>query len=216
MLDKLITTTQRLLSTMGQPEGEEAAKAKTELETILSSIKGRPRPEWGELLRYVTDDRDVATDALCIRPGRNGDWYVSVADNADHHPTRAVRICTSGGAAAACPGLGMAISMAYAAMRESHGVPDEKPLEEGQPVFYDTLVSVRVLSEESITDRSLEDVAYDVEQGDCVGFEVEFDERKIGGREMADLLYKAGSEPCFFRLTDEGRKDNGEQKDEVA
>lgn len=74
---------------------------------------------WGQMLRYKTDDRDISSSELCIMQGGNGDWYVAVADGPDHYPTNGVRICTSGGAAVACPGLGLAISKAYNAMFDS-------------------------------------------------------------------------------------------------
>lgn len=67
---------------------------------------------------YVTDDRDLPEDqqrAVVIFPGGNGDWYVQVAPK--HGRTvEGVRICTSGGAATQCPGLGVAIAEAYRAM----------------------------------------------------------------------------------------------------
>jgi len=74
---------------------------------------------WGQMLRYKTDDRDISNSELCIMQGGNGDWYVSVANGPDHYPTNGVRICTSGGAAVACPGLGLAISKAYNAMYDA-------------------------------------------------------------------------------------------------
>jgi hypothetical protein len=72
--------------------------------------------KWGNMLRFNTDDRDVSSAQLCIMQGNNGDWYVSVADGPDHYPTTAVRICTSGGASASHPGLGLSISRAYEAI----------------------------------------------------------------------------------------------------
>jgi hypothetical protein len=70
---------------------------------------------------YLTDDRDLPKDelrALVIFPGGNGDWYVQVAP--EHGRTlEGVRICTSGGAASACPGLGVAIAEAYRAMMDA-------------------------------------------------------------------------------------------------
>ena len=68
---------------------------------------------------YLTDDRDLPEEdqrTLVIFPGGNGDWYVQVAP-AHGRTSEGVRICTSGGAATACPGLGPAISEAYRAMR---------------------------------------------------------------------------------------------------
>ncbi|MEX3629925.1 MAG: hypothetical protein VB138_11035 [Burkholderia sp.] len=67
---------------------------------------------------YVTDDRDQPADeqrALVIFQGGNGDWYVQVAPK-HGRTTEGVRICTSGGAATHCPGLGSAIADAYRAM----------------------------------------------------------------------------------------------------
>jgi len=68
---------------------------------------------------YLTDDRDLPLDdqrALVIFPGGNGDWYLQVTP---HHGRSmdGVRICTSGGAASACPGLPNAIAEAYRCMK---------------------------------------------------------------------------------------------------
>jgi hypothetical protein len=68
---------------------------------------------------YITDDRDHPVEdqrALVIFPGGNGDWYVQVAP-AHGRTTEGVRICTSGGAATNCPGLGIAVAEAYRAMQ---------------------------------------------------------------------------------------------------
>ena len=67
---------------------------------------------------YLTDDRDLPEEdlrTLVIFHGGNGDWYVQVAP-AHGRTTEGVRICTSGGAASNCPGLGVAIADAYRAM----------------------------------------------------------------------------------------------------
>ncbi len=77
-------------------------------------------PPWGEPRRYLTDDRDYAGDPeppheLVIFPAENGDWYVGVWPKG-HRTGPAVRICTSGGAARACPELPVAISRAYRAL----------------------------------------------------------------------------------------------------
>lgn len=68
---------------------------------------------------YLTDDRDLPLDeqrALVIFPGGNGDWYVQVTP---HHGRSmdGVRLCTSGGASTACPGLTVAIAEAYRCMK---------------------------------------------------------------------------------------------------
>lgn len=72
-----------------------------------------------EKAMYLTDDRDLPEGdqrTLVIFPGGNGDWYVQVAP-ANGMTTEGVRICTSGGASTACPGLGVAIAEAYRAMK---------------------------------------------------------------------------------------------------
>ena len=68
---------------------------------------------------YPTDDRDLPLEdqrALVIFPGGNGDWYVQVTP---HHGRgmEGVRLCTSGGASSACPGLTNAIAEAYRCMK---------------------------------------------------------------------------------------------------
>jgi hypothetical protein len=58
-------------------------------------------------VRYLTDDRDARDGRrleLCIGWGNNGDWYVVTAPEGEHSLS-AVRICTSGGASSAVPGL---------------------------------------------------------------------------------------------------------------
>lgn len=67
---------------------------------------------------YLTDDRDLPDEeqrALVIFSGGNGDWYVQVAPR-HGRTTEGVRLCTSGGASSACPGLTVAIADAYRAM----------------------------------------------------------------------------------------------------
>jgi hypothetical protein len=69
-------------------------------------------------MMYLTDDRDKPKDEqrhLVIAIGGNGDWYVGTSDH-NGRDQQTVRICTSGGAASNCPGLGVAIADAYRAM----------------------------------------------------------------------------------------------------
>ena len=68
-------------------------------------------------VRYLTDDRDVPNrHELVIMFGGNGDWYVSVVPEGEK-ASRGVRICTSGGASFAAPGLTNAIANAFRAIR---------------------------------------------------------------------------------------------------
>lgn len=68
-------------------------------------------------VRYLTDDRDAsALHELLITEGGNGDWYISVVPQGQFDMRRSVRICTSGGASMAVPGLGPAIADAFRAL----------------------------------------------------------------------------------------------------
>jgi len=76
-------------------------------------------PPWGEPREYVTDDRDHQREdrgKLVIFPGGNGDWYIATMPESDRYSRFAVRLCTSGGASGAVPGLTEAIRDAYRAM----------------------------------------------------------------------------------------------------
>lgn len=72
-------------------------------------------------VRYLTDDRDLPEQyELVIFAGGNGDWYISVVPKGEVS-VRAVRICPSGGAAAAVPGLPTAIADAFRALANASG-----------------------------------------------------------------------------------------------
>jgi hypothetical protein len=77
-----------------------------------------------EPVRYLTDDRDrTPRYELMLMQGGDGDWYVSVLpEGYKIGPT--VRLCTSGGAASAAPGLTEAISQAYRALARMRRTPD--------------------------------------------------------------------------------------------
>lgn len=68
-------------------------------------------------VRYLTDDRDERRrNELVISYGGNGDLYVAVVPEGEGTIGRAVRICTSGGASSAVPGLGVATARAFRAI----------------------------------------------------------------------------------------------------
>jgi hypothetical protein len=80
-------------------------------------------PEIREV-RYLTDDRDHPEgqrNELVIGYGGNGDWYVAVVPEGQGTLGRATRICTSGGASAAVPGLAIAIADAFRALAKAEG-----------------------------------------------------------------------------------------------
>lgn len=71
-----------------------------------------------EPVQYLTDDRDASRrNELIIMQGNNGDWYVAVVPEGEGAIGRGVRLCTSGGASSRCPGLTVAISQAYRAIK---------------------------------------------------------------------------------------------------
>lgn len=73
-------------------------------------------------VRYLTDDRDKEKrNELVIGYGGNGDWYVAVVPEGQGTFGRSVRICTSGGASSAAPGLAVAIANAFRALVKAEG-----------------------------------------------------------------------------------------------
>ena len=91
---------------------EELEEASEKYRKAQENSRGCDQP----MVRYLTDDRDYShRRELCILMGGNGDWYVGVASEGEH-PRGMVRICTSGGASQACPGLTSAIAAAYRAI----------------------------------------------------------------------------------------------------
>ncbi len=84
-----------------------------------------------EPMHYLTDDRDHPEDQqneLVISMGGNGDWYVAVVSKGSETCIgRAVRLCTSGGASSAAPGLTTAVAQAYYALdKVNHGGMEHK------------------------------------------------------------------------------------------
>lgn len=69
--------------------------------------------------------------------------------------------------------------------------------------MYRQIVFVEVLSEQPLPDGSLNMLAYRVTEGDCVGGIVHTHRESISDREMAESLYRLGSEPSFFQLDEQ-------------
>lgn len=96
-----------------------------DVEPFLDAVRDEAKreavavPEGVREVRYLTDDRDLEEPhELMIRFGGNGDWYVSVLPKG-HRIGPAVRLCTSGGASRAAPGLCGAIADAFAILAAS-------------------------------------------------------------------------------------------------
>ena len=70
--------------------------------------------------------------------------------------------------------------------------------------FYETIVSIKVLSERPITHLSLRDIGWEVEEGDCVGSSLSCTEKELTPKEAVEALNALGSEPEFFQLDSNG------------
>lgn len=72
--------------------------------------------------------------------------------------------------------------------------------------FYRTVFQVVVLSEDSpIQDGTeLDDIAYMITEGDCVGQTKRLSAGEITAKEMVDALEAVGSESSFFELDKDG------------
>lgn len=89
--------------------------------------------QWGERVRYLTDDRDERhRHELMLELGGNGDWYLSVLPEG-HRIGPAVRLSTSGGADRV-PELTWAVARLYRALYLAAGGENAPPLEEPEPL----------------------------------------------------------------------------------
>lgn len=70
--------------------------------------------------------------------------------------------------------------------------------------FFKTIVKVTVLSEEPIHEMELNELHYAITEGGMSG-EVEYGfQNKLNGKQAAMELLAQGSDPSFFRLTEDG------------
>jgi hypothetical protein len=72
--------------------------------------------------------------------------------------------------------------------------------------FYKTVFMVTVLSEESLGGKfqSAQDIHNMITEGECSGAVGVLPETVLDGKDAADALIAQGSDPSFFRLTDDG------------
>lgn len=72
-----------------------------------------------------------------------------------------------------------------------------------------------MLSEEPLeADLPLKDVAYMIDEGDCVGQVTQAESKEMTPKNMARALYRYGSEPGFFQLNDDGTHNTDELDEE--
>ena len=70
--------------------------------------------------------------------------------------------------------------------------------------FYRTVIEVEVLSEDPVDFGDLAGVHAAITDGECVGAWKVLKQGNVNPKQMVRLLKKAGSEPGFFQLNDEG------------
>jgi len=70
--------------------------------------------------------------------------------------------------------------------------------------FYKAVFSIEVLSEEPIDEMSIDDIKYEITEGNCSGVITKSDTTELTGLEMAKALLAQGSDAEFFQLDDDG------------
>ena len=73
-------------------------------------------------------------------------------------------------------------------------------------VFYKTVIQVEVLSQEPIGEPSLEQLAYNITDGDWSGASKIKSIKELTGKQAAKALIKQGSDPEFFQLDEKGNE----------
>jgi len=73
--------------------------------------------------------------------------------------------------------------------------------------YHRYVYKVEVLSEKPLPyDLSFSDIDYEITEGDCSGEMLEPEHEEVDGKKMAKLLIDQGSDPGFFRLTEDGEE----------
>jgi hypothetical protein len=70
--------------------------------------------------------------------------------------------------------------------------------------FYKTVIQFEVLSEEPLGTVDLETIDYETTVGCWSGRFLDNAEKKLNGKQMAKALKVQGSDPEFFRLSEDG------------
>lgn len=71
-------------------------------------------------------------------------------------------------------------------------------------VFYRTVFTVTVLSDDPLENMSLEDLASEIDDGPCVGSFTRQDSVPVDARTTVSMLEDMGCDSSFFQLTSEG------------
>ncbi len=72
--------------------------------------------------------------------------------------------------------------------------------------FFETTFTIKVLSEKPIEGIDLQDLDYEVNEGHSVLRSRREKIKSLTGKQMANALYDAGSDPSFFQLDDERKR----------
>lgn len=70
--------------------------------------------------------------------------------------------------------------------------------------FYRSVFKIEVLSERPLPPLSLEQIAYEITEGESSGDLVREKLEVVDAKKMAKLLMKQGSDPGFFQLDEHG------------
>ena len=66
--------------------------------------------------------------------------------------------------------------------------------------YYRTLIQVEILSDDIYDFKNLEEVAYDIDQGDCSGKSQVLKQESIDEQEMVWFCDQHGTNPTFFGI----------------
>ena len=66
------------------------------------------------------------------------------------------------------------------------------------PRYFRTLYTLEVLSDREISNLDMEQIAYEIRDGDCSGAFKFVEQKEVSADEMAKLLFAQGSDPDFL------------------
>ena len=71
--------------------------------------------------------------------------------------------------------------------------------------FHKTIVQIEILSEDPIGNvTDLDTIHFEITEGSWSGSTKILSESKLNGQEVAEALFKQGSDPAFFQLDEKG------------
>jgi len=71
--------------------------------------------------------------------------------------------------------------------------------------IYRTIIQVEILSEEPYEPNSLDQIQYDIDEGDCSGsINAKVSNEEVSGEDAVKLIESQGSDPEFFGMDSDG------------